>query len=169
MGFVQAAAEKACLDQDFDAALASFSAVILENIRFERSIKHMFQPPLETRVGSWMPAQSGASNHILFYIKVSVRGKNYFSYNIERDYRDFLQLKKDLATPIFRIIPSGLQHKFKDSRSFFKNDTEEILNERREMLNNWLSGICRLPELMISEKIHAILFSFVAYDYYVTT
>jgi hypothetical protein len=166
MGFAKKEVENACLinRQEFKDALASISTVILENIRFERSVKHIFQPPLEIRVGSWMPAQSGSSNHIIFYIKVTVRGLQGFSYTVEKTYPDFLQLKKDFSTPIFKIIPSGLQNKFEDSRSWFKNDTEEVLNERRDMLDKWLRSICRLPELMIDEKIHNILFQFLDFE-----
>ena len=165
MGFVKQEVEACiCQHQDFQSALSSFSASILENIQLHKSVKNIFQTPLETRVGSWMPTQSGASNHIVFYIKVSVRGSNGYAYNIEKTYKEFLKLKKDLSTPIFQIIPSGLQHKFEDNRSYFKNDTEEVLDERREMLHKWLRGVCRLPELMISERIHAIIFDFLLYD-----
>jgi hypothetical protein len=164
MGFVKNAVAGVCQNQTFYDALASFTSVILENIRFQRAIKHLYIPPLAVRVGSWMPSQRGSSNHILFYLKVDVSRSGSYSYKLEKTYKDFLKLRKALASPIFRIIPSGLAHKFVDNSSWFKNDTENVLDERREMLNSWLSGICALPELLICEKIHDILFDFLCYD-----
>ena len=163
MGFVKKEVISACKSCNFDTALDKFTSIVHENLRFERSVKHLFLPPLDTRIGSWIPTQSGSSNHIVFYIKVTVRGMGGYFYNVEKTYKDFLRLKKKLSTPIFNIMPSGLKYKFEDNSSFFKHDTEEVLDERREMLNNWLRGICRLPELMISEKIHTMLFEFLLF------
>ena len=164
MGFDKSQVIAACEGKSFDDALSFLSELVLANIRLEKSVKALFQPPLETRVGSWLPSKKGTSNHIIYYVRVEVNRMRGFSYQLEKTYEEFLKLRKKLSTPIFKILPAGLCRKFEDNRSWFKHDTEDVLNKRRMMLDNWLRELCRCSELMISEKIHSILFKFLEVD-----